>query len=181
MRIKRRRNKLSGLIIILVILLLGISIGYASFSSTLNIIGTANANGNFSIEFIKGTIIDSQGIDSANSKVLISDTKDTLSINIANMAYPGAGATISCMIKNTGTIPAKLTDVRFSGNTDPDISVTFPESLATGKTLDAGETVAISFVVKWNMSSTITSEKKINFTATLVYEQDVSEYKGSVK
>lgn len=181
MRVKRRKNKNNSLIIILIVLLFGISVGYAAFSSTLNIVGTASANGNFNIEFTRGSIIDSQGIDIANSKILISDTKDTMSVNIANMAYPGAGATISCMIKNTGTIPAKLTGIEFTGNDDPDISVTFPDSLSEGQKLGAGETIPISFIVKWNMSSTIETEKKINFTATLVYEQDVTEYKGTVK
>ena len=180
MRVKRRRNNSNFLILILVILLLGMSVGYASLADTLNIVGTANANGKFCVEFTSSKIIDSKGINIIESKASISESKDTLSINIKDMQYPGSGATISCVIKNTGTVPAKLTGVTFSGNEDSDISVTFSDSLKIGQTLDVNQSWTLQFVVKWNIDSTLSEPKAINFAAMLNYEQDVQEYKADI-
>lgn len=180
MGIKRRRKSRSSLIFLLVLLLTGISIGYASLSDSLKIVGTANANGNFSIEFVSGKIVDSKGINVVDSTVKISESKDTLIIDIKDMQYPGSGATISCVIKNTGTVPAKLKSVTFDGNEDSDISITFPKNLKEGQSLGVNETYIIKFVVKWNIESTISTKKAINFTATLNYEQDVEEYKSRI-
>lgn len=180
MRIKRRRKNSNHLILILIVLLVGISVGYASFADTLNIVGTANANGKFSVEFTSSKIVDSKGINILESNASISESKDTLTINIKDMQYPGSGATISCVIKNTGTIPAKLTGVTFSGNDDSDISVTFAEDLKVGQTLNVNESRTLKFVVKWNIDSTLSDPKAINFTATLNYEQDVQEYQADI-
>lgn len=159
---------------------MGISIGYASFADSLHVVGTANANGSFNIEFVSGKIIDSKGINVACSNVKISPSKDTLIIDIKDMQYPGSGATVACVVKNTGTVPAKLKDVIFKGNEDSDISITFPESLKDGHSLGVNETYIIKFVVKWDIESTITTKKAINFMATLNYEQDVEEYKAHI-
>lgn len=180
MRIKRRKKNSNYLIIILIVLLVAISVGYASFSDTLNIVGTANANGKFSIEFTSSKIVASKGINILESNASISENKDTLAINIKDMQYPGSGATISCVIKNTGTVPAKLTGVTFSGNDDSDISVTFAEDLKIGQTLNVNESWTLKFVVKWNIDSTLSEPKAINFTATLNYEQDVQEYQADI-
>lgn len=180
MRVKRRKKSRSNLIILLIFLLTGISIGYASFADSLNIVGTANANGNFNVEFVSGRIIDSKGINVSASKVKISPTKDTLMIDIKDMQYPGSGATVTCVVKNTGTVPAKLKDVTFEGNEDSDITITFPESLKNGHSLGVNETYIIKFVVKWNIESTMTTKKAVNFMATLNYEQDVEEYSGQI-
>ena len=180
MRIRKRRKSSNSLILALIILLLGISVGYAAFADTLNIVGTANANGKFSVEFASTKIIDSKGINVLESKALISESKDTLTINIKDMQYPGSGATISCVIKNTGTVPAKLTGVTFAGNDDSDISVIFSDSLKIGQTLDVNESWTLKFVVKWNIDSTLSEPKAINFSATLNYEQDVQDYQADI-
>lgn len=180
MRVKRRKKSRSNLIILLIFLLTGISIGYASFADSLNIVGTANANGNFNVEFMSGRIIDAQGINVPASKVKISPSKDTLIIDIKDMQYPGSGATVACVVKNTGTVPAKLKDVTFSGNEDSDISIIFPESLKDGHSLGVNETYIIKFIVKWNIESTMSTKKAVNFKAALNYEQDIEEYNGKI-
>lgn len=180
MRVRKRRKNCNALILVLIILLLGISIGYATFADTLNIVGTANANGKFSIEFTSSKITDSKGINILESSTIISKNKDTLAINIKDMQYPGSGATISCVIKNTGTVPAKLTGVKFSGNEDSDISITYSDDLKIGQTLGVNESWTLKFVVKWNIDSTLLEPKAINFTATLNYEQDIQEYQADI-
>ena len=180
MRIKRRKKNNNHIIIVLIVLLLGISIGYASLADTLNIVGTANANGKFSIEFTSSKITDSKGINIVESSTKISETKDTLVINIKDMQYPGAGATISCVVKNTGTVPAKLTGVKFTGNDDSDISITYSDDFQIGQTLNVNESKTLKFVVKWNIDSTLENPKAINFKAELNYEQDVQEYQADI-
>lgn len=180
MRIKRRRNNSNYLILILIILLLGISVGYASFADTLNIVGTANANGKFSVEFTSSKITDSKGINILESSATISESKDTLSINIKDMQYPGSGATISCVIKNTGTVPAKITGLTITGNKDSDISVTFSDDLKIGQTLNVNESWTLKLAVKWNIDSSISNPKAINFSAILNYEQDIDEYQADI-
>ena len=66
MRIRKRRKSSNFLILILIILLLGISVGYAAFADTLNIVGTANANGKFNVEF---TIAVSSEADAAMENI----------------------------------------------------------------------------------------------------------------
>ena len=180
MRIKRRKKNNNHIIIVLIVLLLGISIGYASLADTLNIVGTANANGKFSIEFTSSKITDSKGINILESSAKISDTKDTLVINIKDMQYPGSGATISCVVKNTGTVPAKLTGVKFTGNDDSDISITYSDDFQIGQKLNVNESKTLKFVVKWNIDSTLENPKAINFKAELNYEQDIQEYEADI-
>jgi hypothetical protein len=176
MRRRRRKKSGGGIIAILIILLLSITIGYATLGTTLNIKGTATANGTFSIEFISANIINSQGISNLKSGAEITDTKDSIIVNIADMAYPGAGATISCVIKNTGTIPAILKNIKFTGNDDPDISIIFSDEFKTGTTLAVNEVKTLQFAIKWNKDSEISTPKALNFSATLEYEQNVEEY-----
>ena len=180
MRIKRKKKNNNNIIIALIVLLFGISIGYASFAETLNIVGTANANGKFSIEFKSSKITDSKGINILESSAKISENKDTLVINIKDMQYPGSGATVSCVVQNTGTVPAKLTGVKFTGNDDSDISITYSENFEIGQTLNVNESKTLKFVVKWNIDSTLQEPKAINFKAELNYEQDVQEYKPDI-
>lgn len=180
MRVKRRRKSSSFFILILLFLVSGISIGYAALSESLQIIGTANANGKFDVEFISSKIIDAKGIDVIGSKAQISEDKNTLTVDIKDMKYPGAGATVSCVVKNTGTVPAKLKNVNLIGNDDKDISVQFLDSAKIGQTLGINDMWTIKFVVKWNIDSTIENKKAINFSISLDYEQAVEDYQPSV-
>ena len=179
MRVKRKKKNNKYFIFIVLLLISGISIGYASFSSNLKITGTANANGKFNVEFISSKIIDAKGIDALESVAEISEDKNTLTINIKDMKYPGAGATISAVIQNNGTVPAKLKNITFKGNNDKDISVIFVDSSRIGQTLNVNEMWNIKLIVKWNIDSTIQANKAINFAATLEYEQAVGEYQPS--
>lgn len=180
MRVKRRRKNGNYFVIIMLFLISGISIGYASFSSNLRVMGTANANGKFNVEFISSKIIDAKGIDVLESVAEISEDKTTLMINIKDMKYPGAGATVSCVIKNNGTVPAKLKNISFSGNNDEDISVIFADSSKIGQILNVDDMWTVKLIVKWNIDSTIQTNKAINFSATLEYEQAVGDYQPAV-
>lgn len=181
MKVKRRRRKSNNLyVIIILILISGISIGYATLSERLQITGTANANGKFDIEFISSKIVDAKGINVLASKAKISEDKNNLYIDIRDLQYPGAGATVSCIVKNTGTVPAKLKGITFEGNDDSDINVMFLDSSKIGQTLKVNEMWTIKLAIVWNIESTVQTNKTVSFICKLEYEQDVSEYKPTI-
>ena len=166
-----KTKKKNYALVILFILLIGISVGYAAFAQQLTITGTANANGNFNLQFTKAVIEPNVGAE--GSTAVPSAAKDNLSINM-NLEYPGAGAVVTATITNTGTIAAELKDVVFTGNDDEDIQVTFDQAVV-GEVIEPGNTKDIFITVKWNESSTATS-KKLNFTATLDYAQSTTNF-----
>ena len=108
---KREKENKNTLIIILIILLLLLAVGYASFSDILTISGTANAKGTFNLEFQNAEIVTAVGVDEEGTKAEISEDKNTLNVNVADLAYPGAGVEFSVDIVNVGSIPAVVNAV----------------------------------------------------------------------
>ena len=167
MKTKRKNDKLY-LIISLVAVLFTMTIGYAIFSESLNINGTAVTTGVFDVQFSSTSIASSTGCTPTST---ISGDKNSLTIAVPNLAYPGATSTISVTVKNTGNIAANLTSVNVTGNTDPDITVTYP-TWATAVVLNPNETYSFNITVAWATASTV-ANKNVTFTATLNYQQSV--------
>lgn len=176
-----KNKKRNYVIVVLVILLLALAVGYAAFSDELNIAGTANAKGTFDMEFSSATIdtTTAKGIDTTGSSATISQDKNTVTVVVKDLAYPGAGTNVTVVAKNAGTVPAKLNGLTFTGIEDSDIKVTFPEGLATGEVIQPGATCTITFSVKWDKTSTLSTEKTLNFTAKLDYVQETTEFTGT--
>ena len=165
-----KTKKKNYALVILFVLLIGISVGYAAFAQVLTINGTANANGNFKLAFTNAVIDPNVGAE--NSTAVISATGDSLSINM-DLEYPGAGAVVTATITNTGSIAAKLKNVEFSRTEDPNISISFDKAVVN-EVIQPGETKDVLITVKWNENSTTAS--KVNFTATLEYEQSTENF-----
>lgn len=176
-----KNKKRNYAIVVLVILLLALAVGYAAFSDELNITGTANAKGTFDMQFSSATIdtTTAKGIDTAGSSATISTDKNTLTVVVKDLAYPGAGTNVTVVAKNAGTVPAKLNGLTFTGVDDSDIKVTFPEGLAQNEVVQPGGTCTITFSVKWDKNSTLSSEKSLSFTAKLDYVQETTEFTGT--
>ena len=85
-------------------LLLVMSVGYALFSDTITINGSATAQGEFDMEIVSASITDEVG--SKGATAVISEDGNALSINIPNLEYPGAYVDVTYKLKNTGTINA---------------------------------------------------------------------------
>lgn len=177
-----KKTKRNYVVIALVIILLTLAIGYAAFSDTLTISGTANAKGTFDMSFESASIdLDTaKGIDKTNSsaKVNASDS-NKLDVVIKDLAYPGAGASVTAVIKNNGTVDAKLTGLNFTGNNDTDIEISYPTDLVEGEIVPAKGTCTVTFTVKWKTNSTLTTEKSLDFSAVLEYEQSTIEFTGT--
>lgn len=165
-----KTKKKNYTLVILFVLLIGISVGYAAFAQQLTINGTANANGNFKLAFTNAVIDPNVGAE--KSTAVISATGDSLSINM-DLEYPGAGAVVTATITNTGSIAAKLKNVEFSRTEDPNISISFDKAVVN-EVIQPGETKDVLITVKWNENSTTAS--KVNFTATLEYEQSTENF-----
>ena len=176
-----KSKKRNYVIVVLVVLLLALAVGYAAFSDTLNITGTANAKGTFNMEFTSATIdtATAKGIDTAGSSAVISTDKNTVTVVVKDLAYPGAGTNVTVVAKNAGTVPAKLNGLTFEGIDDTDIKVTFPDGLVENEVVQPGGTCTITFSVKWATTSELITEKSLNFTAELDYVQETTEFTGT--
>ena len=97
-------------------LLLVMVVGYALFSQSLNITGTAKAEGKFNIEFTEASIKTEKG--STGATATISDDGKILTITVPKLEYPGAYVDVSYTVKNTGTIDAIFNSNKLTGTTD---------------------------------------------------------------
>ena len=172
-----KTKKKNYALVVLLVLLIGISVGYAAFGQTLNINGTANANGNFKLAFTSATI--SPNVGAEDSTTSISANGDTLSINM-DLDYPGAGGVVNTTIKNTGSIAAKLNNLNIEGIDDPDIKVSFSGlNLEDGEVIGPDETKDVTITVEWDENST--TAKTLNFKATLDYIQSTQNFGDSTE
>ena len=165
-----KTKKKNYALVILFVLLIGISVGYAAFAQVLTINGTANANGNFKLAFTNAVIDPNVGAE--KSTAVISATGDSLSINM-DLEYPGAGAVVTATITNTGSIDAELKNIVFTGNEDPDIQVAF-DNAVLNEVIEPNGTKEVLITVKWNEEST--TAKTLNFKATLEYVQSTENF-----
>lgn len=170
-----KTKKKNYALVVLLVLLIGISVGYAAFGQTLTINGTANANGNFKLAFTNAVI--SPNVGAEGSTTSISANGDTLSINM-DLKYPGAGGVVTATITNTGSIAAQLNGLKFEGLDDPDINVSF-EGLTQGEVIDPSETKNVTITVEWDKESE--TAKTLTFKATLDYIQSTQNFGDSTE
>lgn len=164
------RNKL----IIAAVVLVGLaSVAYAAFSQLLTINGTGTANGNWNIAITGITQTASTGA-TENAAPLFTGTSATFDVDLA---YPGASATYEVVIKNNGTIPARLstlTDLTTLNAAAPaDIHYTLT-GVAVNDTLAASATVTATVKVEWltGGSTNIDTQSKVA-TIDFNYIQDI--------
>ena len=164
----KTKNSKRFTIVLLIVLLLALAVGYAAFSDTLTISGTANAKGNFDLQFVIDDQDEENGCYVKNeigcsASVELDDdgdgdTNDELIVTVEDLAYPGAGADIQAVIKNVGSVPAKVTDVTLtpaSGTNGGAIVVTGLDQITTSHpTIEPNGTCTFDFTVMWDPDST---------------------------
>ena len=159
-----RQNKI---VVGIVALVLALTVGYALFSQSLNIGGTASADGTFELVFDSiGTIVEkgSTGAEATNSQ-----DKKTLTITVPNLEYPGAYVQVPVVIKNTGTVDAKLLGITTEGLSNDDMEVTYT-GLEQNDIIKSEATRDIVITIKWKESS-VTTSSSLSFNIGLNYEQ----------
>ena len=189
----KKESKKKYTVTLLIVLLLALAVGYAAFSDVLTITGTASidSNAGLDLEFVADNpsqsingckIVSSQGIDTTNSGVQISQDKDTLTVTIADMSYPGAGAVVRAVIENVGSVPAKITSLtptNISGNSHA-IKIVGLNNYAQGESIAVGGKCTVEFTVQWDPTVTTLDSSAgengntFSFGVVLNYDQDTT-------
>lgn len=162
-------------IIGVVAFILAVAIGYAIFSETLTISGTASASGDFDVEFTSIGDVTSSGYtkqpDSEELAVIESGNNE-LTITVDKLDYPGAYVEIPVTITNKGSVPAKLKQINQTGldTEEGPIKVTYSGVAASETPINQNETQNMTIRVEW-LESVNTTAEKAQFTITLEYEQ----------
>ena len=139
------KNKKYLLIFILLLAISIMAIGYASFATSISIMGTATINGEWDVRI---TIIETiQTTGKANpGEPTFSNT--TINFN-AELYEPGDEIKYKITIANLGNINAKLDDVLFmSKETDEECPITF-ETSEIAKTLNVDEETSFTITIKF--------------------------------
>ena len=171
-------------IIGIVAFVLVIAVGYAFFRETITIGGTATAKGNLDVEITSIGTVNSKGYTKTQTTpehelTKISDNKNTLTITVDKLDYPGAYVEIPVTLTNVGTIPAILKNITESGMTSENgaIKVSYsgvknPTTNAdyTAKVLNQNDTEEIIVRVEW-LSDVNTNEATASFNVEFIYEQ----------
>jgi hypothetical protein len=161
---KNRRNRMFIIGILLFSLFLtGV---YALLATNLNITGTASGVGDFKIEFSSYNVSNPDKVS-----VTLDDSNTSMNIS-ANLDFPGDTVTINFVIKNTGSLAARVSDLNVNENSTDDFTIQV-NGLSTilGNTLAVGETTNGSIVVTWNSTSTNANPEDVNFDVTIDYIQ----------
>lgn len=184
----KQENKKKFVLALLIILLLALAVGYAAFTDVLTISGTAKiaSDVSFDLQFTSDSGAENtQGCTaSAVPAADGSDANDKLVVSVQDLAYPGAGAQIRAVIKNVGTVPAKLTGLTpttpITGNTNA-IKIEGLNGYATGEVIQPNATCTVVFTVYWDPEITTLNTQlggengsNFEFTLGLTYEQETT-------
>jgi len=176
---KHKNNNKNIVIIMLAILLLVLAVGYAAFSDILTISGTANAKGTFDLEFQNVEVVKNVGADIDKTTATISEDKNTLTVNVVDLSYPGSGVEFSVDIVNVGTIPAEVKAVTPINITGSDkIKVTGLDVIkADHPKIEVGDKCNIHFTVEWTADAgeILENESSISFGLQVEYVQSTGE------
>lgn len=168
-------KKQSIAIVGVIALILAVAVGYALFSETITINGTATAKGDFDVEFTEvGDVVNSEGYTNVegNELATISNDKNSLNISVKNLDYPGAYVEIPVTITNKGSIAAELESINqtgLDGESTP-IRVTYSGIAASETPIASGETQDMVVRVEWLEDNNETAENA-EFTISLNYKQ----------
>ena len=161
-------KKQNFLVIIFVMFCLSLTVGYALFSETITINGTATARGTFDVVF-KNAIVKTE-VGSTEASAVVSGDGNTLTLTVPKLEYPGAYVEFTVDAVNEGTIPAVLKGITESGLTsNPNIRITY-NGVTKDEQMAQSDKRTITIKVEWLYESE-TAAKNIEFSIKLDYQQ----------
>lgn len=167
-------KKQSIAIIGVIAFVLAVAVGYALFSETITINGTATAKGNFDVEFTSiGTPTCSgfSGTCDAATLANIAADKNSINITVDKLQYPGAYVEIPVTVTNVGSIPAILESITETGlETDASVKVSYDGIAVSDAQLAQNGTASFTVKVLWDANSNESSEN-VSFSIALNYKQ----------
>ena len=141
-------KKQSLLIVIVILILLGVSVGYSVVRISTNVKGKTSIVKDLDVEFESIGKIEEYGSYGATAE--ISDDKKTVLINVPKLSYMGAYAVVPIMVKNVGQLPAKLESIYEYGTNDNEaIKITYDGIAVTDKALNPMEEEKFFIKVSW--------------------------------
>lgn len=141
-------KKQSLLIVIVILILLGVSVGYSVVRISTNVKGKTSIVKDLDVEFESIGKIEEYGSYGATAE--ISDDKKTVLINVPKLSYMGAYAVVPITVKNVGQLPAKLESIYEYGTTDNEaIKITYDGIAVTDKALNPLEEEKFFIKVSW--------------------------------
>lgn len=141
-------KKQSLLIVIVILILLGVSVGYSVVRISTNVKGKTSIVKDLDVEFESIGKIEEYGSYGATAE--ISDDKKTVLINVPKLSYMGAYAVVPITVKNVGQLPAKLESIYEYGTNDNEaIKITYDGIAVTDKALNPLEEEKFFIKVSW--------------------------------
>ncbi len=141
-------KKQSLLIVIVILILLGVSVGYSVVRISTNVKGKTSIVKDLDVEFESIGKIEEYGSYGATAE--ISDDKKKVLINVPKLSYMGAYAVVPITVKNVGQIPAKLESIYEYGTNDNEaIKITYDGIAVTDKALNPLEEEKFFIKVSW--------------------------------
>lgn len=141
-------KKQSLLIVIVILILLGVSVGYSVVRISTNVKGKASIVKDLDVEFESIGKLEEYGSYGATAE--ISDDKKTVLINVPKLSYMGAYAVVPITVKNVGQLPAKLESIYEYGTNDNEaIKITYDGIAVTDKALNPLEEEKFFIKVSW--------------------------------
>ncbi len=165
------RRKRNIIMVSLLAVLAIMTIGYAAFSTQLEIKGTSNIDSRWEIKII--AISAGTPVGTAENAVAPSYTDTTANMNV-NLYAPGDSMTYEITIQNNGTLDAVLNSITENNSNNPAIKFEIA-GIKEGDTLLAGETTKMT--VKISYDSNVTGQPEntsADYTLTLNYTQKAS-------
>lgn len=141
-------KKQNLLIVIVILILLGVSVGYSVVRISTNVKGKTSIVKNLDVEFESIGKLEEYGSYGATAE--ISDDKKTVLINVPKLSYMGAYAVVPITVKNVGQMPAKLESIYEYGTNDNEaIKITYDGIAVTDKALNPLEEEKFFIKVSW--------------------------------
>ena len=166
MRDRKKRNIIIGALCCLLVFM---GIGYAILSQTLNISGTANMQGNWSVKITNMKLLEANKTGRA-TEVSSSYTNTTASFE-ADLYMPGDSIEYEVTVTNNGNIDAVLNDIKQT-KTNQHKDIKFSNSLIGTEVLTAGSTMTFTMKVEFLESGeAIPDIEKTEYKIELVYIQ----------
>ena len=166
-----RKSKRNYLIIALVVILLLLAVGYASFTQTLNLSGNIAGSSTWDVKFLSGSTTDKDGASVAGS---VSTDGHSLTVDVSDLQYPGDAREVTAVIKNNSSMPIKLTGFTSTAPEDA-TNITFNCINLNNETceLAAGASCTYTFNVGWNEESKATNISG-QYSFTFTYTQNTT-------
>ena len=186
-------------IVALLIAVVGLTVGYAAYSSTLTIKGTANvdpASWKVNFDYKTGTTSltgKTTGHATENTAPTLADT--TISGFDVTLKAPGDSVTYNFLIKNSGTLNAELANftmgtltcapnegsnisqedaTKLCGELKYTLAYADGKTITTGTTLNPNDSKELELKLEWPSTSTLSVSNDVKVTigtTTFVYQQ----------